>query len=308
MRVLAALAAVLLTTACGADDPVPRAAAEGPFAYRTTISIDITPDPQEGCEEKRPESTEWVGPTTGWWRREETDCSGSRNVFIYSGRRYSSSYEGQPTSVRIGSAAFIGPNVDDSVSLRQIRPTDEPEVGDVLSGVINGVAYSVTVEERIPLAEATRRGLFTVNVEEGGFFDRELEPGAVPTLPVKAYWFGHAFAGRQAFVAIELRNDDGLIHTTCYETPAEIAAGKTHCLASRGIPEEELQVVSQALTGKLAKRELARLERTGSGRTVRLANGERALLYPRALVTEETLITVVGRIDLADHIEKLRPL
>jgi hypothetical protein len=309
MRVLAAvLAAALLPAACEGES----APLKGPLAYRTTVVVDIIPDPQDGCGEKPPESTEWVAPTTGSFRSEGMDCSGSDYLRIYSNGRYLSSLAGQPTSVRIGSRAFIGSNADESASLQVIASAGDPQVGDVLEWTSgNGLPYSVTVEEVVPLAEAQRRGLFDVQVERADFIDRQLKPGAKPTLPMKAYWFGPRIAGLRAFVASELRNDDGLIYITCYGNPAEISAGKTHCLPSRDEPTREVQVVSQTVTGKLAKRELARLEGTGPGRRIRLANREDALLYRGAVVTSTTLITlsnVAGKLSLRRQASKLRPL
>jgi hypothetical protein len=310
MKVVLVLALGLLATGCWSLDG--RLAAEeggGPFAYRTTVSVDLEPDAQEECGENLPQLTEWIAPATGSWRQETVDCSRSRNLYVYSDRRFSSLYEGHPRDVRIGSPAFLAPNVDDSMSLRVIGSADDLQVGEVLHGrAATGIAYSVKVEERIPLSEARRRGLFRVRVEEGDWLTRELEPGARPTLPVKAYWFGPALAGRRAFAAQELRNDDGVLHITCYGDPAEIAAKKTHCLPSRGEPRREFQVVSQSLTGKLAQRELARLERAGPGRPIHLSNGEQAVLYRRGVVTSTTLITISGSLNLARHAATLRAL
>lgn len=99
------------------------------------------------------------------------------------------------------------------------------------------------------------------------------------------------------------------MHVTCYGDPAEIAARKSHCVPeAAGLPRRELQVVSRPLTDDLARREVVRLERHADGRPIRLANGEEAVLYRRAILTETTLVTVAGRVDLAAHAAQLRAL
>jgi hypothetical protein len=306
MRVFAAaLAAALLPAACGGES----APLKGPLAYRTTVFVDIIPDPQEGCGKKPPESTEWVSPTTGSFRSEGADCSGSHYLRIYSNGRYSSALEGQPTSVRIGSRAFIGSNADESASLQVIASAGDPQVGDVFKWTsANGLPYSVTVEELIPLAEAQRQGLFDVQVDKTDFIDRQLEPGAQPTLPVKAYWFGPTVAEREAFTAVDHGGED-LVHVTFYGDPSEIAAGRTHAYPARELPQREVQVTSTPIDHPLARKTLRAFNGKNGDLVVpplpraeiRLKDGEGATVFPTigegdafAVVTRTTLVSVSG--------------
>jgi hypothetical protein len=218
---------------------------------------------------------------------------------VFSEGAYFRSEGENDTSARVGSVAFLGPNGEEPEFLRTVR---EHRPGEVVDGI--------RVVERFPLEAAERRGIFAVPVEKAAWVSRELEPGAAPTVAVAAYWFGPTLAGREAFVASEIGSPDETVHITCYGDPAEVAAGKTHCLPDANeLPRRELQIVSRPLTDDLVQREVTQLERSGTGRPIRLANGEEAVLYRRAVLTETTLVTVAGGgVDLAAHVEKLRPL
>src|SRR5919106_3708089 len=285
MRVLAVvLAAAFLAGGCGGGgaerEPVEES---GPFAYRLSI---------DGWEA-------WAAPSTGSWRSEGVDDSGVRQVHVYSDGAYFRSIGEDDTWARVGSEAFIGPNGREPSFLAALRAREPFRPGDEMEGM--------RVEERILLAEAERRGLFDVPVAEAASTDRELDPGE-PASHVDAYWFGPHLAGREAFFASEQSSPKETVHVTCYGDPEELAAGKTHCLPGRGQPRRELQVVSLPLGNELARREIERLEREGTGQAVRLASGEEAVLYGHAILTKTTLITVAGRIELAEHLGSLRSL
>jgi hypothetical protein len=285
MRVLAvALAAVLLAGGCGGN-PAEREAVEetGPFAYRLSI---------EGWEA-------WAAPSTGSWRSQGVDDSGVRQVHVYSQGAYFRSIGDEDTSARVGSAVFLGANGREPTFMAALRAREPLRPGDEVEGM--------RVEERISLTAAERRGLFDVPVTEAAWSDRELDPGEAAS-QVKAYWFGPALAGREAFFASEHSSPDETVHVTCYGDPEELAAARSHCLPGQGEPRRELQIISRPLGDELAGREVARLERDGTGRPIRLANGEAAVLYGHAILTKTTLITFAGRIELAEHLGDLRPL
>src|SRR5919106_2225932 len=286
MRALAVVfAAALVAGGCGGGPPE-RAPVEeaGPFAYRVSA---------EGWEM-------WAAPSTGAWRAEGVDASGVRQVHVYSKGAYFRSIGENDTSASVGSDAFLGPDGREPGFLAALREREPLGPGDVVEGM--------RIEERISLAEVERRGFCSVPVTEAAWIYRELEPGEKPTVDVEAYWFGPTLAGRKAFFASELSSPDETVHVTCYGDPQELAHAKSHCLPGQGEPRRELQVVSRPLGDQLAGREVARLERDGTGRAIRLANGEEALLYDGAILTETTLVTVAGRIELADHVGSLRPL
>ena len=286
MRALAiALAVALVAGGCGGG-PAEREAVEeaGPVAYRLST---------EGWEV-------WAAPSTGAWRAEGLDASGVRQVHVYSKGAYFRSIGENDTSATVGSDAFLGPDGREPSFLAALRERAPLRPGDVVEGM--------RIEERISLAEAERRGLFAVPVTEAAWIDRELEPGERPAIDVDAYWFGPTLAGREAFFASELGSPGETVHVTCYGDPQELADARSHCLPGQGEPRRELQVTSRPVGEELARREVARLERDGTGRAVRLTNGEEAVLYDHAILTETTLVTVAGRIELADHVGSLRPL
>jgi hypothetical protein len=312
MRVVAvALASLLLAACTGSEAGGPPPEEQGPFAYRLDVSLELPQAAQGASGKERAEYTTWVAPSTGAWRSEGEDTSGFLQTHVYAGDATMSAIEGHPQSlsVRVGSPDFLGSNAGlDVVEL--VRGRGELDVGDeIVSRCLDTVECTYVVAERIPLAEAERRGLFAIPVDEADWLERELDPGQAAQLDVAAYWFGPTLAGREAFVAREHRSADETVHITCYGDPAEIAAGKSHCVPeAAGLPSRELQVVSRSLTDDLARREVARLERHADGRPIRLANGEEAVLYLRAILTETTLVTFVGQIDLAAHAAQLRAL
>jgi hypothetical protein len=286
MRALAVVfAAALVVGGCGGG-PAEREAVEeaGPFAYRLST---------EGWEI-------WAAPSTGAWRAEGVDASGVRQVHVYSKGAYFRSIGQNDTAATVGSDAFLGPDGREPAFLAALREREPLRPGDVVEGM--------RIEKRISVAEAERRGLLAVPVTEAAWIDRELEPGEKPAVDVEAYWFGPTLAGRKAFFASELSSPDEIVHVTCYGDLQELADAKSHCLPGQGEPRREVQVVSRPLGAELARREVARLEHDGTGRPIRLANGEEAVLYDGAIVTETTLVTVAGRIELADHVGSLRPL
>jgi hypothetical protein len=277
MRFLAAAVFLLLAFGCAESD-------RGPYAYRLTVG---------GWEA-------WAAPATGSWRSEGIDSSGARQVHVYAPGRYFNSIGENHSSARVGSRAFMGPNGEEPRFLEAVRRNEPLSPGEVVDGL--------RVEERIPLAEAEQRGLFEVPVAGAAYLDRELEPGRPPTVAVEAYWFGAELDGRRAFTAVEYDSPDETVHITFYGDPLEIAAGKTQAYPGREQPEHEVQVVSRPLSQHVPRRELARLERQSVGREVTLANGETIVVYPRAIVTQTTLVTIGGAVHLRRIAQALRPL
>jgi hypothetical protein len=212
--------------------------------------------------------------------------------------------------VRIGSPAFIG--FRPPPSLAALKGRGGIAVGDSLELPCGETRCSFRVEESLTLAEAEERGLFAIAPTESSLLQRELSPGEPPSLSVQAYWFGPELAGREAFTAVELQTDDGIVHITFYGDAEEIAAGKTHAYPGREIPERELQVSSRPVTDLLVKREIAALKVTGSGRAVVLANGEHVVAYRHAIITPSTLVRLGGAsatdVDFRRTGSDLRPL
>jgi hypothetical protein len=202
---------------------------------------------------------------------------------------------------------------------------------------------AATIEETVSPAEAERRGLFSIPAPVRSTA-REVPVGITASLPVRAYWLGPAVQGRSAVFATEhftpltdelLRSpgwserDEAIVHSTFYELPS--ARGRSSALPNQEGPEGEIQVVSQPIAAVVAQVAV----RAYNGRngdfeykpwrreTVQLANGEQAVLIPDradgvgrvrtgfAVLTETTLINVVGQIAVADMAalaRQLRPL
>lgn len=298
--------AALFAAGCGGGEQPAVGVADRVFK----LEIDLDRLAQPACGDPScvlGEHLEWVAPERGWWRRETEDGSGYRTTTVFAHGRYANNDE-----VRIGSPGFIGFLGRPPPSLTALEEREEVAVGDTLELPCGQTRCTFRVEEAITLAEAEERGIFTISVTEATMLHRELPPGEAPSLPLQAYWFGPEIEGRQALVAIELRTDDpGVAHVTFYGDPAEFAAGKTHGPGSRAVPNREFQLVSRPRTDPLVKREVRGLKARAFGQPVTLANGEDALAYRRAIITESTFVTIAvdsPGVDLRRMASALRPL
>lgn len=255
---------------------------------------------------------EWVAPATGSWRVDATDDAGFPITQIYSGGRYFNHSSGNAPSLRIGSDGFLGHRTERSYALEPIRAQGGAAVGDEFQATCGRVRCTLRVVERIPLSEAARRAIFEVP-EDAAWVDRELEPGRPPSLSLRAYWFGPAVLGREAATAVEHRDPDESAYIAFYEFPS--ARGKTFAMPGGFPPEGEIQLVSQSLDERKAKKRvdaLASEPREG----VTLASGETAeLIFAGELglyvVTDTTLVSFTGDITHAEArrlARALRPL
>lgn len=313
MRALVVLLVVLLATGCGASE-----VAEDPEEYVYKVRFHIEADPS--CADASCVTVkylEWVAPNRGWWRAESADGTGFATTQIYARNMHVTDHNDGPPSVRIGSPVFLGYLAEPSLGLRALQGSEPWEVGDMVQAESRGRPFSATIEERITLEEAERRGIFAIPEKQ---FDlhRELAPGEQPTLAVQPYWFGPSIAGREAVTATEGRftDNDGevLTYTTRYELPS--AGGKSSAQPGQTPPQGEIQVVSQPVDGwRAQKASNAPADRKPV--EVTLANGEDALLYvgpgPErsvTVVTKSTAVSFTG-IPLREARQlarKLRPL
>jgi hypothetical protein len=293
--------AALALAGCGGERD---AAGDADSVFK--LRLETFPEPT--CEDvscATVEHVHWIAPEQGWWRMENEDGSGYRTIRVFAHGRYSTG-----TEVRLGSPEFVDAHAPPS--LPAVKERDELAVGDTLELQCGQARCTFRVEESMTLAEAEERRVFAIYVTSSNLLHRERDPGAPPTLPVQAYWFGPEFAGRKAFTAVELRTDDGVIHITAYGHPEEIAAGETHMYPGREIPEREIQLTSRPVTDPLVKREIALLKARGPGRTLVLGDGELVVAYRHAIITGSTLVRLGGAsapdVDFRRVGSALRPL
>jgi hypothetical protein len=311
MRVLAAAVALwVLGSACGpASDRIDEAA-EGDVVYEIHLTMETPPecDGEPSCVLVK--HVTWVAPDAGAWRTEKEDGSGFTTTEVSANGRYLLAESPPPSrDVRIGSPAHLGRLTDLPPGYGALLARDDLAVGDSIDMERNGVSYTLTLEDVIPLAEADRRALFAISTEEPGTtVSRELAAGKPTALAVRAYWFGPEVAGRKAFTALDYDGEE-IFHVTFYGDPAEIAAGKTHASPGRDVPERELQVVSQPVDHPSAQKNLRAFDGKNGDLVfpplprirIQLHDGEGAMLFPNvgegdsfAVVTETTLISVSG--------------
>lgn len=200
-----------------------------------------------------------------------------------------------------------------------------------------------TVEKTISPAAAESLGLFTVSTP-ARTIAREVRVGVPATIPVRAYWFGPSLGRRAAVFATEhftpltddllkspgwSERDEAIVYSTFYELPS--AEGKNSALPDQDPPPGELRVVSQPVTAAVAQVAIQAYNgRNGDleyapwpRKKVTLANGEQAVVIADradslgriragfAVITETTLVNVVGRVsveEISALAEQLRPL
>jgi hypothetical protein len=313
MRALLVLLVVLVAAGCGASD-----VGQDPeeYVYRVRFHIEADPScPEASCVTVK--FLEWVAPSRGWWRTEWEDATGFSTTEIYAKDMVVTDHNDGLPSVRIGSPAFLGYLTDQPIAHEDLQASETWTVGDTIESESHGKPFSATIEERITLEEAERRGLFAI---PNGPFDvhRELAPGERPTLAVRPYWFGPTIAGREAVSATEARfTDNGgqiLLHTTYYERPS--AAGPVGAQAGKTPPPGAIQVRSQPTENWFTKTNLQSLAREDRMPVI-LANGERADVIccnpegGATVVTRTTLLSVWGVWDGEEALRlahELRPL
>jgi hypothetical protein len=128
----------------------------------------------------------------------------------------------------------------------------------------------------------------------------ELPPGAKPSLPVEAYWFGPMVGAAEAITAREIRSHGpSYSYSVYYELPS--AEGRTSAEPGKAPPPGEIHVINLARRGEVIRKTIATYEQ-GKQATITLAGGEEATFFPFpgpsevgfAVVTKSTLIQVLG--------------
>ena len=336
---VATLTFVLL--GCGQTKEVSPAAPPADAVYRLSLHTVDGPG-------KR---TEWVDPQTGRWRIEQegqtiiftgdsyVTVSESDGVAVRTGRRAYLGYLVERAISRRPLRSYIAGRAQvDGVDVK--APADGKARLEFQSG---HSVVAATIEETVSPADAERRGLFSIPAPVRSTA-REVQVGMTASLPVRAYWLGPAVQGRTAVFATEhftplteallgspgwSERDEAIVHSTFYELPS--ARGKSSALPGQEGPEGEIRVVSQPIAAVVSQVAIQAYNgRNGDfeykpwpRETVQLANGEQAVVIPDradgigrlrtgfAVITETTLINVVGPIAVADIVavaRQLRPL
>jgi hypothetical protein len=207
-----------------------------------------------------------------------------------------------------------------------------------------GHVFVATIEETLTDTEAGTLGLFTVpSDQEVTTRATEVVPGRRPSLPVQAYWFGNEIEGRQAVTAIEHSSlvtpellarglspkDEARAYLLFYELPS--ARNQTSAFPGQRAPTGEIQVANQPIDLPAAQGAIDAFNGINGDQRysawprtqVTLANGEPAVVIPDladgnetmrssfAVVTDTTLINVIGRFDLTEIpliAKQLRPV
>jgi hypothetical protein len=214
--------------------------------------------------------TEWIAPS-GQWRMQ--DASGEAKVF--DGRRYAAFSPSRGWYVREGSAAFLGYLMASPVSRSAVAAARGQRVGGQAPRPLSGKGvysvqsghhmFRVTVLRGLDRETVARRGLFGVPARTASIRARERPLGARPTLPVRAYWFGSAVAGRRATFTMEYSRrltdseraaglsprKETTAYVVFYELPS--AGGHTSAEPGRNPPAGELQIVSQPIESPVAQ-------------------------------------------------------
>jgi hypothetical protein len=335
---VAALTFVLL--GCGQTNESSEAASAANAVYRLSLHALNGPG-------KR---TEWVHPQTGRWRIEQAGetiiftgdsyvtVSETDGVAVRTGSPAYLAYLVERALSRRPLHSYIAGRAQaDGVGVETSNGKTQLEFRSGHSVVV------ATIEETLSPADAESQGLFSIP-SPVRTTSRETTVGVAASLPVRAYWLGPAVEGRTPVFATEhftpltdemLRSpgwserDEAIVHSTFYELPS--ARGKSSALPGQEGPEGEIRVVSQPITAVVSQVAIQAYNgRNGNFKykpwprlTVQLANGEQAVVIPDradgigriragfAVITETTLINVVGSIAIADIAalaRQLRPL
>lgn len=291
---------------------------------------------------------EWVDPSD---RRYRSEAEGATKIFTgtdYATQRDSSWYVKSGDAAYVARFADFAVSM---VPVRVLVGLQDPPKGTELetADVGDDLKVDVFVDGKLEatmfiVREATpdetdRLGIFAVPTSQ-------IHVGEAPTLPVKAFWFGPEVAGRAAVAATETTLvadgtanapqpppwSSAIAHITFYELPS--AHGESSLMLRDNhdaAPDGEWQVTSQPVDSALAKRKVETFDgQNGDDKydpwprqTVTLADGESATVVPFryedtgdvrdgfAVITGDTLVSVSGRIPLADIFDvaaKLTPL
>jgi hypothetical protein len=338
---LCVAALTLMLLGCGQTQQVSEAAPPADAVYRLSLHAVDAPG-------KR---TEWVDPQTGHWRIEQEGqtiiFTGDSYVTVserdgVAVRTGSPAYLGylveRAISRRPLRSYIAGRAGADSVDVRAAAGGKTQ-----LEFQSGHSVVAATIEESVSPGDAERRGLFSIPAPVRSTA-REVPVGTTASLPVQAYWLGPAVQGRTAVFATEhftplteelLRSpgwserDEAIVHSTFYELPS--ARGTSSALPGQEGPEGEIRVVSQPIAAVVSQVAIQAYNgRNGDfeykpwpRETVQLANGEQAVVIADradgigrlragfAVITETTLVNVVGPIavaDIAALARQLRPL
>jgi hypothetical protein len=266
---------------------------------------------------------EWVAPQSGAWRAET-----SEGLRLFAGDTYARLDPQTGWYVRTGSPAFLGHLADGSATRRAllsylagtaaqngIEVATSPDGKVELRFRVRTVGFVATIDDQIDVPSARELDLFRAPTQ--GITTRAVERpvGAVPLLPLRAYWLGRRALGRRAVTVVEhestLRARE-LVYIVFYELPS--ARGRSSALPGQQRPAGEIQVSSQPRAGELARRAIRAFNgRNGDLRTrpwprtrTRLRTGERVTVIPdraegagrvRAafyILTRTTLVSVTG--------------
>jgi hypothetical protein len=340
--------ALLVSAGCGTQDRADPSSSQETGIWRASI---VSADADAQAEEAAP-LVEWLDPSSGAWRREH-----SGETRIFAGTTYAV-IDQWGVRLRTGSSAFLlkGPSnavaMDALVSyLDGTAEEDGIEVVESDSGDVelhfavgHGQDVVATIE---PVAQAEAPDLFAIPAENVVVDHREVAVGHVPNLPVEAYWFGPTIefgVQRSAVTAAQYTGvatpemiatggwsvqDNRDVYMVFYEDFA--SGGRTSATSTEPPPENELQVVSQAITSESAKQDLAAFNGTLGDlkgpvwprEEVRLANGETATVFidtsedlgregiTFAVATDTTLINVNGHVkvdEIMALVSLLRPV
>lgn len=174
---------------------------------------------------------------------------------------------------------------------------------------------------------------FTKRSREAWQTGRILAPGASPSLPLTAYWFGSELAERRAVLSVEDRLDPGdggdPVYRTYYEFPGAGCRSGYLATGDENRPLGEIVVVAMPLSSPFAQTDLRILNgKNGLGGkrpvwprfTVELADGTRASVIPARgeidgmggfrgffVVAGDTFVSVGGQKFSDEEIRELVP-
>ena len=283
---------------------------------------------------------EWLDPASGAWRAEEGE-----ETSIFTGSTYTV-IDRWGARIRSGSPEFLGSRPRLSVAIRPLRSYLAGEAAS------RGITVRRLSEEETelrfargdhavvariePVPELDDPQLFALPDVEVVVEERQLEPGAAATIPVRPYWFGQTVeVGRERSAAAAVQyhsivtpkmlasggwsvQDNVDAYMVFYEDPN--ATGRTSATSAAAPPAHEVQVVSQPIDSPAAQQDLAAFDGVQGDlpgprwprQVIRLANGEDATLFIDAkdaeardgigfaLATSSTLVNVTGGIARRD--------
>lgn len=227
-----------------------------PIVYRSTVTYR-----SHGRHYRR---VEWVSPTTAEWRIAE----GAR-ITIYRPGLYVVTDPRTGTYVRRGSTHFIGDLREIPFSLQPVNElwlrtgrsdrTALTRRGESTTYRRGHAVATVRLLARAALTRELAQELFHPHTTAVTGRAVERTPGAAPTLPVTAYWFGTSGFGRSARTSVEYssvpspalvnvpgyRRREATAYIMLYEVAA--AGDLSSAVPGQPPPEGEIQIISQPL-------------------------------------------------------------